>query len=450
MPRVMIISHGHPDLSHGGAERASYAIHALIRRGEMPGWDSVYVARADRRHIGHDGEFGAFRGRPDEIVVVPPEVDHLYQSSTNIARLYELLDDLVRHFAPDIVHIHHFTFWGLEMLEYFEARGIPTVITLHEFMAICHRYGQMMKTNGRLCSTASPGECAQCFPDITSGLFFLRERMFLDQLGRANAIVSPSEFLAERVRRWSRGLLRVEMIENPRVLADYEPVEIGSPPRPGGPLRIGYFGQINQFKGTEVLLDAAVILRKRGINLRVRLFGANLDIQEESFRQRIQAKLADLDDTVEFFGPYQNAAVLRLMSGCDAVVIPSVWWENSPVVIQEAINAGVRLIGSRHGGIEEKLRPYARSILFEPGSALDLAEKIAEIAERTAPEADMTTGPALARETAAESWKSLSALYQTLLTTCGVERADHDLEFRVAPERVEENSQWSGKRKRKN
>ncbi|MFZ2870736.1 glycosyltransferase [Zavarzinia sp.] len=414
MPRVMIISHGHPDLSHGGAERASYAIHALIRGGEMPGWDSVYAARADRRHIGHDGEFGSFRGRPDEILVAPPEVDHLYQSSTNIARLYEHLDDLVRHFAPNIVHIHHFMFWGIELFEYFEARGIPTVITLHEFMAICHRYGQMMKTNNRLCSTASPGECAQCFPDIASGMFFLRERMFLDQLGRANAIVSPSEFLAERVRRWSRGRLRVEVIENPRALIDYEPVEIGSPPRPGEVLRIGYFGQINQFKGTEVLLDAALILRKRGVNLHVRLFGVNLDVQEESFRQRIQAKLAELADTVEFFGPYHNAAVLRLMTGCDAVVVPSVWWENSPMVIQEAINANVHLIGSRHGGVEEKLKPYTRSILFEPGSALDLAEKIAELAERAVPEADAATGPMLARKTAAEAWRALLTLYQDL------------------------------------
>lgn len=418
MPRVMIMSNGHPDLSPGGTERASYAIHDLIRRGALPGWDSVFIARAERRHIGHDGDFGAFRGRVDEILVSPPDVDHFFQSSANIGRLFGQLDELVRHFDPDVVHIHHFCFWGIELLEYFEARHIPTCITLHEFMAICHRDGQMMKTDGRLCHTASSGECAQCFPDMTSGMFFLREQLFLDQLRRAAAVISPSDFLAERFRRWSGGRLQVQTIENPRVLDRYEPVEHGPARPPGGPLRIGYFGQINPYKGTELLLDAAALLRARGVDLNIRLFGVNLDIQEEGFRQRIRSKIADLGTTIEFFGSYQNAAVLRLMAACDAVVVPSLWWENSPLVIQEAIDAGVLLIGSRHGGIEEKLRSYDRSILFEPGSSLDLAEKIAAlaVAPRSAGTAERSTaaGSSWGRAVAESAWQSLAALYRRL------------------------------------
>jgi glycosyltransferase involved in cell wall biosynthesis len=190
--------------------------------------------------------------------------------------------------------------------------------------------------------------------------------------------VSPSQFLADRVGTWSNNSIPVHVIENPRDTSLYEKAVAAPAAEPTQPAipQIGYFGQINHFKGTEVLLDAAAALKSRDVPFRIRLFGANLNIQEPAFRERITAKLEQLGDCVEFFGPYRNESVIRLMSGCDAIVIPSIWWENSPVVIQEAMQAGVRVFGSRLGGIEEKLRDYPGATFFEPGSALDLAEKL--------------------------------------------------------------------------
>ncbi|ANY79523.1 hypothetical protein BB934_15905 [Microvirga ossetica] len=378
MPRLMILSHGHPALSHGGAEMAAFAIHSLVKQGKMPGWNSIFVARADRQHIGHDGDFGAFRRNPDEILVAPPAVEPFFFHSFDPSRLFALLDELVDRFKPDVVHAHHFSFWGTDIFEYFKARNIPLVFTLHEYISICHRFGQMLKVNGRLCHRSSPVECNQCFPDISSGFFFLRDELFLKPLRLASAVVSPSQFLAQRVETWSGGSIPVRVIENPRDVSVYEPPHNASTHDSAGRgiPQIGYFGQINHFKGTEVLLDAAAILKSRGAPFRVRLFGANLNIQESAFRERMTAKLEALGDCVEFFGPYQNETVIRLMSGCDAIVIPSIWWENSPVVIQEAIQAGVSVFGSRLGGIEEKLQSYPHAEFFEPGSAIDLAEKL--------------------------------------------------------------------------
>lgn len=416
MPRLMIISHGHPELSLGGAERASYAIHGLIRQGGLPGWDSVYVARAERKHIGHDGDFGAFRGKADEILAFPPEVDHFFQSSSHPGRLFSHLDELTERFRPDLVHIHHFTYWGTETVEYFRNRNIPVGVTLHEYMAMCHRFGQMVKVNGRLCTDASPGECAQCFPDVSSGLFFLRDELFRLQLGRATFLVSPSEFLARRFRDWSGGRLTFEVIENPRDLRLYagadDEAECGT--RPGGELRIGYFGQINPFKGVETLLDAAAILRHRGLPVSIRLFGSNLDVQDADFKERVKRKLDALDGMVDFHGPYHNAGVLDLMAGCDVVVVPSTWWENSPVVVQEALQAGVHVLASRIGGLEEKLKGHPRATLFQPGSPPALADRIQQLAAAL-PRPDRAAAAAEAVKAAARDWDALCALYQRAL-----------------------------------
>jgi glycosyltransferase involved in cell wall biosynthesis len=406
----MILSHGHPSLSHGGAEMAAFAIHSLIKQGKMPGWDSVFVARAERQQIGHDGEFGAFRRNADEILVAPPAVEPFFFHSFDPNRLFALLDDLVDRFRPDVVHAHHFSFWGTDILEYFHARSIPLVMTLHEYISICHRFGQMLKVNGRLCYRSSPVECSQCFPETSSGFFFLRDEMFLKNLGLASAVVSPSQFLADRVGTWSGGSIPVHVIENPRDTGLYEKTDSSLTSEGTQPTipQIGYFGQINYFKGTEVLLDAAAALKRRNVLFRIRLFGANLNIQEPAFRERISAKLEELGDCVEFFGPYRNESVIRLMSGCDAIVIPSIWWENSPVVIQEAMQAGVRVFGSRLGGIEEKLRDYPRAEFFEPGSALDLAEKLQAFCLN----ADRSQAAAHLSAAEAENTAHLSALAQ--------------------------------------
>lgn len=378
MPRLLVLSHGHPGLSHGGAEMAAFAIHSLIKQGSIPGWESIFVARAERQQIGHDGDFGAFRRNADEILASPPAVEPFFFHSFEPDRLFALLDDLVERFRPDVVHAHHFSFWGTDVLEFFSARNIPVVITLHEYISICHRFGQMLKVNGRLCHRSSPAECNQCFPDISSGFFFLRDELFQKNLRLATAVVSPSHFLAQRVEAWSNDTIKVHVIENPRDVRLYETPDRYSPSHEADSVvtTIGYFGQINHFKGTEVLLDAAAALKKSGVPFRIRLFGANLNLQEVAFRERITAKLEQLGDCIEFFGPYRNESVIRLMSGCDAIVVPSIWWENSPVVIQEAIQAGVAVFGSRLGGVEEKLRDYSRAEFFEPGSALDLAEKL--------------------------------------------------------------------------
>jgi glycosyltransferase involved in cell wall biosynthesis len=60
------------------------------------------------------------------------------------------------------------------------------------------------------------------------------------------------------------------------------------------------------------------------------------------------------------------------LAWADYLVVPSLWWENSPVTIQEAFAAGVPVIASRLGALEEKVRDGVSGLLFEPGSVADL------------------------------------------------------------------------------
>ena len=78
----------------------------------------------------------------------------------------------------------------------------PIVYTLHEFLPICHRNGQMVRTGrDELCLEASPRRCHECFPEITPQTFFLRKRFIQSHLRSSTCSSRPSHFLLRAVRR---------------------------------------------------------------------------------------------------------------------------------------------------------------------------------------------------------------------------------------------------------
>ena len=104
-------------------------------------------------------------------------------------------------------------------------------------------------------------------------------------------------------------------------------------------------------------------------------------MQEEKFQKEITSLLESSKDVVTVYGPYENHHVLPLMAGYDWIVVPSIWWENSPVVIQEAHLVGKPVLCARIGGMAEKVTEGITGRYFDPSNPSDLARKITEIAE---------------------------------------------------------------------
>lgn len=86
----------------------------------------------------------------------------------------------------------------------------------------------------------------------------------------------------------------------------------------------------------------------------------------------LQARAASLGVTVRFAG--QRADVPALLAAADVFVLPSTW-EGQPLVLQEALRAGVPVVATRVGGIPELTGPDA-AILVPPGDARRLADSV--------------------------------------------------------------------------
>nr|WP_277608499.1 glycosyltransferase family 4 protein [Microbulbifer elongatus] len=373
----MVISHGHPDHSKGGAEVAAYN---LFKEYKLQGVDSVFLARTNRPS--HGGSAFSTVNSEREILFHTHMSDFFLFQSGNKRHVWQEFRALLKRYRPSVVHFHHYIHMGLELIREVKNTlpGARIILTLHEYLAICANNGQMVKPGKqmKLCYKSSPTDCAQCFPDRSPSDFFLREKYIKSIFDLVDQFISPSHFLIERYIAWGISPERMHMIEN------------GQPnvPLPGpralakGELRgrFAFFGQINPFKGVDVLLEAfKAIPESLKDKVHLDIHGANLESQSSDFQRKIHSLLDELEGLVTLHGSYDSHEMGLLMEQVDWVVIPSVWWENSPMVIQEAFNHGRPVIGSDIGGMAEKIKSEHFDLLFRARSGISLAKKLSEM-----------------------------------------------------------------------
>lgn len=367
--RICLLVHAHPALSRGGGETAAWReMHALRAAGH----EAVMIAAAEHP----PAEWPALPAGESLYALAAMEPDRLGWAEEEAKQ--EVLSRLLATRA-EVFHLHHLWRVGLDLVAALRAArpDARLVLTLHEMLPICAHHGQMIRTTDRgLCETASPAACAACFPDRPEAHFALRRAAFLAALELFDVVIFPSDFLRRRYAAWGFTPRRGFVLENP-----LDPALFARPRTAPGPAEhFAFFGQPTPFKGLDVLLQAMRLLRQGCPAARLAVHGCEAAEVVRMF-PALQPLIAELGDSVAFHGRYPPAEVLERMSRAGWVVVPSLWWENSPMVIQEAKRAGVPLIVSGIGGMAEKVRPGLDGLHARPGSAWHLADTMRQAAD---------------------------------------------------------------------
>jgi glycosyltransferase involved in cell wall biosynthesis len=414
--KILVVSHGHPAFSIGGAEIASHNLFTAL--DQLPGVEAYYLARAAHPIARHrQTPLMSLRQGARETFLWADDYDHALLSNQATDDLSGAFRRYLLDVRPDVVHFHHFIGLGIESM-WEVRRTLPNaaiVVTFHEYLPICLHHGQMIKTSKqRLCNRASPADCHACFPELSPARIFERELFLKTHLGVADAFVGPSRFLIERYVAWGIPEDRFTMLENGIDTA--RPAAPRALPPGGRRARCGFFGQITEFKGIAVLLDAITRVPDEvwGNDAALCIFGGNLENQPEAFRQSFDELIARAGRRAKFYGSYSAEELPDLMRQVDWVVVPSIWWENSPLVIQEAYLHGRPLIVSDIGGMKEKVADGVAGMHFRVGSAEDLADKMTQALADPQSWERLLAGAAkpLSREDAA---RQHLALYKTLI-----------------------------------
>ena len=370
--RIAVIAHNHPSVSSGGAEISAFSLFQGLR--EL-GADPIFIAACSTARR-PDLEL---RGEDEHAVFFDEDGSYSYLYHVGNPSLVAQFADILRREKVGVASFHHFLHFGLGSIEAANDLGVRSFMTFHEYLSICHHHGQMVtRPDYALCTRATPGKCHRCYPEVQPGQFVQRREWLLRTLSEMQGFVSPSLFLKERLAEWGLPDDKICVIENGLVPRK---AELAQAQRSDGrPWIFGYFGQINPFKGVDLLLDAAEMLATDEANRHIVIqIHGNIVGESNAFIERLR-RSSNLPNCT-YRGSFDNEDVTSLMSACDYVVAPSRWWENSPVVIQEAYRAGRPVIASDIGGLAEKVLHDETGFHFSVGSSADLARTMLKAAE---------------------------------------------------------------------
>ena len=327
-----------------------------------------------------------------------------------------IINDRIGHVLhavqPDVVHVHNLLNLSFDLPAMAHARGIPVVATLHDYALVCPTGGQRIhRAEQYVCHVIDTERCVRCFREspLHAHIAFgtLASATRAPGLLHRAAVAMRRRFpgLASRIARAMPGMATTKRDIDARMAAarrafgevdlfvapspsiageferlgveagkirvsDYGFVPLGRASRNGderrGPLRIGYVGTLVWHKGVHVLLDAVRGLAPAAYELKI--FG-NPDVFPD-YTADLHERARGLP--VRFMGTFDRERIDEVYAQIDVLVVPSLWLENSPLVIHEAFMAGIPVVGARIGGIADLVDDGRTGLLYDPTSPPEL------------------------------------------------------------------------------
>ena len=348
-----------------------------------------------------------------------PENHHPHER----ADVEAFFDELLRRERPDLVHFQHLLHLSAGLIGVARRAGIPVVMTLNDYWALCPRV-QLIRPDGERCERNHGMACLWCLqekhldridwgarwlpriaplmhlcgealhrlrlsrkalpgaegPESIAQSLSRRSRALIDlryshdsllgHLAAADLLIAPSRFLRDRYLETGR-------FDPERFLySDYgtseehlrgEPVETART----GPLRVGFVGSLLWYKGIGVLIEA--VARLADLELTLEIHGA-YEPETDPFHEKLRHLAAGAP--VTFHGRFANDRLVEVYAGIDVLVVPSIWFENSPITIHEAFLLRTPLVVSDIGGMAELVEPGRSGLHFRAGDAVSLAEAL--------------------------------------------------------------------------
>lgn len=430
---ILLAIHHFPPRYSAGAELYAYRLALwLLAHGHAV--QVVCIETLDEAQAaGVRAEYETYQGIPVWRLHVglhgaPPEWSYTNPMVAN------WLAQHLRTERPDLLHLHSGYLIGTGMLEVAHTQALPSIVTLHDYWFLCPRI-TLLRGNGAVCHTIpeNPAGCAWCLrlerrrhrlPDRWShgaagwawmalasrpeaGQQAARRASMQRALGFVQLAIAPSRFLAERFA----GLIAPERLRVMRLGMDTERLSSAAPPFTSPTLRLAYIGQIAPHKGVHLLIDALQRLAQSGRPVSLMLHGGLTSFP--AYVRQLKAQIRN-DPRITLAGPFSSDQAATVLGAADVVVVPSIWYENSPLAILEAHGSGRPVITSALGGMAELVHNEVDGLHFRPGDAGDLARQIERLRNDPALLAHLQAGirPAVSVD---QEMQQLMGLYEQVV-----------------------------------
>ena len=145
-------------------------------------------------------------------------------------------------------------------------------------------------------------------------------------------------------------------------------------------LNLLYAGRLVAEKGVDTAIKSlAKLVSGQGLrSIRLSVAGSGLTDYENYLRDEVTR--AGLNDYVSFLGHVSAEEMPKLLQKFDVILLPSTWPEPFSRMVLEGMISGLVVVATPTGGTTEILTDGENGLLFAPGDAEDLAQKIASLA----------------------------------------------------------------------
>lgn len=406
--KILVVSHRFPPRHQTGAELYAYRLASELARRH-----DVWVLSADeglrnRNHSRRDYTVDDLRVTELTNHRQYDEFEHTYADPKMESEFRKLLAEA----EPDIIHFQHLLHHSTSYPEIARENDVPSVMTLHEYWLICGRNGQFVQDDGTRCETPGLEKCSRCLStfmwgrrgfdvwalrglagvkrltgldlkgrarelrlrrgkaaevpsDVVDSMksdVLFREARVRDMLDMVDCFIAPSEFLRRRFIEFGLDETRILHSDYGTCVESF----VAAEPKPSdGRLRVGFLGSIQPVKGVHVLVQALQDLDDA--DYVARIYG-DLGTKPEY----VDTLRRQLTDSTHLMGAIEAHRVPEALADLDVLVVPSTWWENSPLVIHEAFAARVPVICSGIGGMAELVADEVSGLHFPPGDSVAL------------------------------------------------------------------------------
>ncbi len=417
--KILEVIHDFLPRHTAGSEVYTYKLSKeLVKRGHEV---SLFFTESERGAEQYSLREGSYDKLPYSEAIVNRVYSGFSETYENV-EMDRLFIDVLERRSPHIIHLQHLINHSLNYIRIAKERSIPLVFTLHDYWLTCPLGGQRITSDLNICHNLRPSQCAKCVSRYSNNSFRLK-RLFERYFGRLRGSGgSPGKKLAARSYLKFNGLLdgmaskklvpmvlkRLECVRRacrdvdlfiaPSLFLKERFVEFGIPEekilhsdygfdvsgfkgkksKRIGPLRFGYTGSLVPHKGVHVLVDAFKGINKKEATLKI--YGDLTWFPDYVKKLKESAE----GSAVEFMGPFDNRDIPEVLADIDVLVVPSVWFENSPLTIHEAYLSHTPVIVSNLGGMAELVEDGLSGFVFETGNSEALREKIKEMIQNPA------------------------------------------------------------------
>ncbi len=383
----MQVIHGYPMRYNAGSEVYTQTLcHELARRNEV----HVFTRQEDSFAPDYalSSEVDADNEKVKLHVINIPRSKDRYRHVEVDKQFAKILDRIV----PDVAHVGHLNHLSTSLIEEAVTRSIPIVYTLHDYWLMCPR-GQFMQMHPEkpdeilaVCSGQGNLKCAvRCYARYFAGArneweidaaywtSWVERRMahIKEMMEYVNLFIAPSQYLYRRYRDHfgipERKLaylgygFDLKRFSNRHRYSDE-------------PFTFGYIGTHIPAKGIHHLIEAFGKINK---SARLRIWGRPTGQDTRALRALGKRLAEGGKDCIEWLPEYRNQAIVtEVFNQVDAIVVPSIWVENSPLVIHEALQARVPVITADVGGMAEYVVHEVNGLLFEHRRPESLARQM--------------------------------------------------------------------------